>query len=275
LLLYQYFGWEAPELCHLPLLRNPDKSKLSKRKNPTGIEYYRRAGYLPEALLNYLGRMGWSMADEAEKFTLQEMIAGFDLERISLGGPIFDVEKLKWLNGRWIRENLSDEEFANRVVEWALNRDYMQKLVPMVKPRVETFADLSALAGHFFMAEPKLAPTDFQHKKLAQDDVKRVLQVSAWMLDTLPEWSPEAIRAAIERICTAMNLKLRDLVAPLFVAMTGMQTSTPIFETMTVVGQELTRTRLRRALETLGGLTNNESKELAAQYSSLLPDKNA
>lgn len=87
-LLYEYFGWEMPKLCHLPLLRNPDKSKLSKRKNPTSILYYERMGYLPEALLNYLGRMGWSMPDEREKFTVDEMVSEFDINRVSLGGPI-------------------------------------------------------------------------------------------------------------------------------------------------------------------------------------------
>ncbi|HNH45263.1 MAG TPA: glutamate--tRNA ligase, partial [Agitococcus sp.] len=99
LLLYKYFGWQAPVLCHMPLLRNPDKSKLSKRKNPTSITYYQRMGYLPQAVLNYLGRMGWSMPDEREKFSLTDMIEHFDLKRVSLGGPIFDVAKLSWLNG--------------------------------------------------------------------------------------------------------------------------------------------------------------------------------
>ena len=114
-LLYDYLGWDMPVLCHLPLLRNPDKSKLSKRKNPTSILYYQRMGFLPEALLNYLGRMGWSMPDEREKFTLAEMEQAFDIKRVSLGGPIFDLEKLNWLNGLWIREDLSLDELAQRL----------------------------------------------------------------------------------------------------------------------------------------------------------------
>ena len=92
-LLYEYFGWELPELCHLPLLRNPDRSKLSKRKNPVSILFYERMGYLPEALLNYLGLMAWSMPDERDKFSLEEMVAEFDIDRISLGGPVFDLAK--------------------------------------------------------------------------------------------------------------------------------------------------------------------------------------
>ena len=139
ILLYNYFQWPVPALCHLPLLRNPDKSKLSKRRNPTSILYYRRMGYLPEALVNYLGLMAWSMPDGEEKFTLAQMAEKFDLKRISLGGPVFDIKKLTWLNGRWLRENLSDEEFAERVQEWALNRDYLMRIVPLVKSPVAPF----------------------------------------------------------------------------------------------------------------------------------------
>ena len=147
--LYEYFGWEQPQLCYMPLLRNPDKSKLSKRKNPTSITFYERMGYLPQALLNYLGRMGWSMPDEREKFTLAEMIEHFDLSRVSLGGPIFDLEKLSWLNGQWIREQ-SVEEFAREVQKWALNPEYLMKIAPHVQGRVENFSQIAPLAGFFF-----------------------------------------------------------------------------------------------------------------------------
>lgn len=127
--LYEYFGWEQPQLCYMPLLRNPDKSKLSKRKNPTSVTFYERMGFMPEAMLNYLGRMGWSMPDEREKFSLEQMVEHFDLSRVSLGGPIFDIEKLSWLNGQWLRE-LPVEEFAIRVQKWAFNPEYMLKIAP-------------------------------------------------------------------------------------------------------------------------------------------------
>ena len=130
----QYFGWEAPVFCHLPLLRNVDKSKLSKRKNPTSILYYQRMGYLPEALLNYLGRMGWSMPDEGEKFNFSEMLEAFDIQRVSLGGPVFDVEKLSWLNGMWIRDELSDEQLADRLQEWAPKPRYIDGLSAICPP---------------------------------------------------------------------------------------------------------------------------------------------
>merc|ERR1712013_428422 len=142
-LLYQYFGWEMPVLCHMPLLRNPDKSKLSKRKNPTSINYYERAGYLPEAVVNYLGRMGWSMPDEREKFSLDEMVEHFNINRVSLGGPIFDVEKLRWLNGLWIRESLNDEDFIERAKNWAFNEQHIAPMIEHIKGRVETFSDIA------------------------------------------------------------------------------------------------------------------------------------
>ena len=131
-LLYRYFGWDMPEHAHLPLLRNPDRSKLSKRRHPASLHYFRDVGYLPEALLNYLGLIGWSMPDEREVFSVEEMIAEFDLDRVSRGGPIFDLEKLNWLNGQYIR-NLSPAEFADRVGQWALNRDRLEPLVPLIQ----------------------------------------------------------------------------------------------------------------------------------------------
>ncbi len=152
-LLYEYFGWQMPELTHLPLLRNPDKSKLSKRKNPTSILYYQRMGFMSEAMLNYLGRMGWSMPDEREKFTLDEMLKEFDINRVSLGGPVFDVEKLRWLNGCWIRENLSTEQFADRLVQWAYNREFWMPALAHLQKRVETFSDLAPAANFLVSGE--------------------------------------------------------------------------------------------------------------------------
>ncbi|HLS98616.1 MAG TPA: glutamate--tRNA ligase, partial [Porticoccaceae bacterium] len=175
-LLYRYFGWRMPELCHLPLLRNPDHSKLSKRKNPTSINYYRAMGYLPEALLNYLGRMGWSMPDEAEKFSLAEMLAHFDLDRVSLGGPVFDIGKLDWLNGRWIRENLDADAFARRVGEWALNEDYLKPLIPLIQTRVERFSQLPALVSFFFSGMPDISKADFDALGMDDEQLRRILQ---------------------------------------------------------------------------------------------------
>ena len=113
IMLYEMFGWDKPEFCHLPLLRNADKSKISKRKNPTSINYYRRKGILPETLRNFLALMGWNFGDNVEKFTTQEMIEGFTWERMTLGGPVFDLKKLSWLNGQYLKLESNEKWLSN------------------------------------------------------------------------------------------------------------------------------------------------------------------
>lgn len=270
LLLYQYFGWDMPKLVHMPLLRNPDKSKLSKRKNPTSIWFYERMGFLPEAILNYLGMMGYSMADGEEKFSLARMIDEFDLERITLGSPVFDVEKLKWLNGRWIREELSDEAIADRMTAWALNRDNLMQVIPLLKERVDIFSQFAPQALLFVDGMPELTEASFEHKKLQQEDVVRILQFAAWELDALRAWDRESIHQTLSTLAERMDLKIRDLLAPLFVAIAGKPVSPPLFDSMSLLGPDMCRARVRHALEAAGGVSKKQAKRLEKEYRSLL-----
>nr|MBP8172192.1 glutamate--tRNA ligase [Pseudomonas sp.] len=258
--LYEYFGWEQPKLCYMPLLRNPDKSKLSKRKNPTCITFYERMGFMPEALLNYLGRMGWSMPDEREKFSLAEMIEHFDLSRVSLGGPIFDIEKLSWLNGQWLRE-LPVEQFAQRVQDWAFNSQYLMQIAPHVQQRVETFSDIAPLGSFFFSGGVQLDPALLAHKKLSPDQVRQALQLVLWELEALRQWDKEKITGCIQFVCEGLGLKLRDLMPLIFPAITGKASSVSVLDAMEILGADLSRFRLRQAVELLGGVSNGESKE--------------
>lgn len=196
--LYEYFGWEQPKLCYMPLLRNPDKSKLSKRKNPTSINFYERMGFLPEAMLNYLGRMGWSMPDGREQFSLTEMIANFDIHRVSLGGPIFDLEKLSWLNGQWIRD-LSVDEFARATQAWGFNREYFNKIIPLLQERVETFSEIVPLADFFFMGAVAIDVSFFEHKKLSPEQVRQAMQLLLWKFEALRQWDKDHITTCIDR----------------------------------------------------------------------------
>ncbi|WOD09748.1 glutamate--tRNA ligase [Pseudomonas sp. NyZ704] len=259
MLLYQYFGWDMPQLCHMPLLRNPDKSKLSKRKNPTSISFYERMGYLPQGVINYLGRMGWSMPDEREKFSLDEMVAHFDIQRVSLGGPIFDVEKLAWLNGQWIRE-LSVDQFAAAVQTWALNAEYLKPMIPLVQSRVETFSELVPLAGFFMTGQVNPDVSLFEHKKLSPDQVRQALQLLLWKLEATRQWDKDSITASIQQIAELLELKLRDLMPLLFAAITGQASSVSVLDAMAHLGPDLTRFRLRQALELLGGSSKKEVK---------------
>jgi glutamyl-tRNA synthetase len=269
ILLYQYFGWDVPVFCHLPLLRNPDKSKLSKRKNPTSINYYRRMGYMPEALLNYLARMGWSMPNEEEKFTLEEMFENFDLKTITLGGPVFDIEKLDWLNGRWIRENLDADTFAERVGQWALNESYLKPLIPLIQSRVERFSQLPSLVSFFFSGMPDISKADFDALNMDDETLRRLLQYTGWMLDTQRSWQRDDLYESIKGLAEAMGMKIKPFLQPLFIALTGSTTSPPLFDSMSLLGSDLTRARLREALQVAGGVSKKETKQWEKDYRAL------
>lgn len=268
-LLYDYFGWDRPRYHHLPLLRNPDKSKLSKRKNPTSISFYQRMGYLPEALINYLGMMGWTMPNGEEKFSLADMVEHYDPERTSLGGPVFDVEKLSWLNGRYIREDLSCEQFADKVQEWALNRDYLMQIVPLIQKRVDRFSDVEGLTGHFLSGLPELTEASFAHKKLELDEIKRILLFVSYRLDATRDWNAEALQAVLANLGEQMGLSIRELLFPLFVAIAGKPVSTPMFETLEILGPDMSRARVRHALTALGGVSKKAAKKLDKAYAAL------
>jgi glutamyl-tRNA synthetase len=269
LLLYHYFAWQAPEFIHLPLLRNPDKSKLSKRKNPTSILYYQRMGYLPQAMLNYLGRMGWSMPDEREKFSLQEMLAHFDIQRVSLGGPIFDIEKLNWLNGHWIREDLTDTALLEQFKQWAFNSTYIQPMLPHIRSRIEKLSDVAALAGFFFAGMLPLQETQFDFKQLDKETVLKILQFSAWRMDEIQRWEKDTLFAQLKCIAQAMDIKIKDFLQPLFLAIAGTTASISVIDSMAILGADMTRARLRHALAILGGVSKKAAKSWEKEYRDL------
>lgn len=269
-LLYEYFGWEMPQLCHLPLLRNPDKSKLSKRKNPTSILYYQRMGYLPEALVNYLGRMGWSMPDESEKFTLQQMMDNFDVLRVSLGGPIFDVEKLSWLNGLWIREDLDLDALADRLQQWAFNRNNLLQILPHAQQRMNTLSDFAPLTSFLASGQLSLTKESFAEIKLDDDQLKSVLQFALWRLEALRVWERDEIFNTLKTLSTQLDIKLKDFLAPLFVAVAGTTSSFSVMDSMTLLGPDMTRARIRHALQVcVGELGKKQLKKLEKSYAAL------
>lgn len=264
-LLYAYFGWDMPHLCHMPLLRNPDKSKLSKRKNPTSILYYQRMGFMPEALCNYLGRMGWSMPDEREKFSFAEMVEAFDIQRVSLGGPIFDLQKLSWLNGQWLRA-LNVDEFSRRVAQWAFNSQYFGQIAPLVQNRVEIFSDISPMASYFVSGLLPVQPADFESGDMEPELRKKILQFVLWRLEALRRWERARIEESLSSLASEMDLKLRRLLQPVFVAITGKSSAPPLMDSMHILGPDLSRARLRHALEVLGGVSKKEQKQLEKDY---------
>ena len=267
-LLYDAFDWPMPDHYHLPLLRNPDRSKLSKRKNPTGLNYYRRTGYLPEALLNYLGLMGYSMPDERELFTVDEMTAAFDLDRVSMGGPVFDLAKLDWMNGQYIRA-LNPDQFMDRVAAWALNRDNLASIAPLVQTRTERLIDILPQVDYLLGERAALTAADFEHKTLRAEDCRRILDHASRRMEALDDWQRDTLYAAIKSLADAMDIKMRDFLSPLFIAVSGRAVTLPLFDSLAFLGRDLVRSRLRSAIEALGGVSKKEGKRLERSYRAL------
>ena len=263
-LLFDYFGWDMPVMVHLPLLRNPDQSKLSKRKNPTSINYYRNAGYLPEALLNYLGTMGWSMPDDREIFNKDDMAEVFDFSRISLGGPIFDIEKLSWLNGQYLRA-LDPESFMDRIQTWAMNRDNLQRLVPLIQERTERLADILPQVDYLLGDRRELTAGDFENKKIDAEQVVQIIDHLSRSFDELRTWEADVLYQSCESLAEHLGLKFRDLLAPVFIAISGRTVSLPLFDSMVFLGSDITRVRLREALAVLG-VSGKQRKRLEKTY---------
>jgi glutamyl-tRNA synthetase len=252
--LYEGFGWKPPVFCHLPLLRNADRSKISKRKNPVSLNFYRGAGFFPEALINYLALMGWAMPDEREEFTLQEFVDTFTLERISLGGPVFDLAKLTWLNGKYLRR-LSPPELLGRLRGGPLSDARLIEVLPLVQERIDTLEGFFGYAGFFFCGE-----VDYDADALAAlvpkgrtpgETQKLLRALVEEQLDPLLDWRKEALEPAIRGFAERAGWPAAELFMTLRIATTGRAASPPLFETLAVLGKETCRRRLRRAAEVL------------------------
>jgi glutamyl-tRNA synthetase len=264
LLLYSYFGWQPPKLMHLPLLRNPDKSKLSKRKNPTGILFYKALGYLPQALINFLGLLANAAhEDDGELMDLPALVERFDLEHVPIGGPVFDVAKLDWLNGKYLREKLDPAAFVDAVEQWAgLTAERRMQIAALAQPRIERLSDLGLLLAFLFAGRIPLRADDLRAgAKLDETSLRQALALALWELDALPQWNVAGIEGTIKRIADLLGKKVRDVARPYYVAITGSPTSIPLYDSMELLGRDLVRERLRNALDLVGAPSKREQEQ--------------
>ncbi len=253
-LLYRAFGWDLPRFWHMPLLRNLDRSKISKRKNPVSLIYYRQAGFLPAAMLNFLGLMGGGMPagteknDGAEIFTLPRMLEQFTFDRISLGGPVFDLVKLKWLNGMYLRA-LTPAEFQQQLREVVFSDAYLAQVGALVQDRIETLAQFGDVTGFFFRDDVQPAPEVFLPKKRALDET---LAFAAEQLTVLEasDWTTEALDPALRSLGEAKEWSVKENFMLLRAILTGSTQSPPLLESLVVFGKARTLDRVRRFLET-------------------------
>jgi len=248
--LYQAFGWKAPEWIHMPLLRNADKSKISKRKNPVSLDYYQDAGFLPEALLNYLGTMGWSISGDREKFTLAEMIAAFSWDRVSLGGPVFDLVKLSAMNADYLRA-LSDAEIVARLRQWRLRDDHLQALVPLVRERIQRLDEFVPMTEIFFSGDLDYAPVakELLPKGRTPKDVQECLLGFGEALDVLRPFSGAALETMARAFAEKSGWSAKELFMLIRLAVSARKATPPLFETLVGLGRELVRRRVRLCAE--------------------------
>jgi len=262
LVLYEAFGWDPPEYMHLPLLLNTDGTKMSKRRNPTSIEYYRRAGYLGDALLNYLALMAYPPLGEEEKFSLAQLTDNFDADRINLGGSIFDLEKLNWLNGRYVREERTAEQIMDEMKAWLLNDEFIAQIVPLLQQRMETLGDFMPKAAFFLAREVSPLADDLVPKKRTEDEAVQMLQTTIWTLDAVSQWDRTQIEEAVRSVAQHWEWPVRDVTVPLTAALVGSRVGPPLFDTVLLLGQDTVRMRLLQAMNVLGGLSKKKAAKL-------------
>lgn len=239
IILYKAFGWDVPVYAHNSLLRNPDKSKLSKRKNPVWTSEYLEKGIFPEALLNYLALMGWSHPDGKEIFDLDEYVRVFDVKNIQKTAPVFDPVKLDWMNGEYIRQ-MDDKMLKDRVMDFTgktYPEELVMKTIPLIKERIKRLSDYLPLTEFLFKA-PTTYEVDLKQKR---DLFEKIVS----KLETVSDWTADQIGEAMMAICEESKTKRGEFFMNVRVAVTGKKISPPLNDSMEILGKEESLKRLK------------------------------
>jgi glutamyl-tRNA synthetase len=258
--IYKAMGWSVPEMAHIPLIHGPDGAKLSKRHGALGVEAYRAMGYLPEAMRNYLARLGWSHGDD-EIFSTNQMIDWFDLDSIGKSPSRFDFVKLENLNGHYMRHT-DDEQLVQAFMAFlphvaggremlaridAPMRARLKRAMPGLKERAKTLVDLMRSSQFLFAARP-LALDDKARQILADGGVA-ALRALLPVLSALADWNAESLEATVKAHAEASGAKLGKLAQPLRAVLTGTNTSPGIFDVLEVLGREESLKRIEDGLK--------------------------
>ena len=248
LALYAALGWDAPAFAHLPVILAPDRSKLSKRHGAASVMEYRDMGVLPEALMNYLALLGWSLDGETEIFSPDELIAAFDLARVSRSDAVFDVDKLMWLNGQHARR-VPDVRLAAALGRFwqdnpppefaaAARADEIRKIVPLVRSRLKTLRDAAPLVKFIFAESvPAAEPAALIQRGMDAPSTVRALRAAADRLDSLDPFDAQAIESALRPLAPELGIKVGQLLGTLRAAATAQKVSPPIFESLEALGR--------------------------------------
>ena len=254
-ILYRAFGWEQPLLCHLPMVMGKDGQKLSKRHGTTSVKEFRKQGYLPEALLNYIALVGWSYDDSREFFTLGELEKLFSMEKINKSPAVFDYQKLEWFNGSYMRKQ-TPEQLA-RLIEpvlttagFAADAALLGKIVPLIQERVKLLSEVPDMVRFFFEEPAPPAASALIPKKAEPAKALEALRRADDLLGRLTDMGEEA-ETKFRALAEELGMKLGDLLMPVRIAVTGSKVSPPLLGSIEAMGVERARARIARAISIL------------------------
>jgi len=261
-LLYRALDFEPPQFAHLPMILGPDRAKLSKRHGAVSITEYRELGYLPEAMVNFLALLGWSLDDKTEIISRQELIDNFSLERISRTAAIFNHDKLNWMNGVFIRK-LSYEDLLRKIIPFLesrlpkevkrpISQQYVGRIVPLIQERINTLAEAATYADFFFIDTPEYEVSVLVGKKMTRETTLEALKAAEERLSSLESFDHDLLEDTLRHLAGDLGLKTGQLFGILRVATTGRNATPPLFETMEVLGKERCLERIRVAVAKLG-----------------------
>ncbi len=255
--IYQALQFEPPKFGHLPMILGPDRAKLSKRHGATAAEEYRDDGFLPEAMLNFMALLGWSLDDKTEVMDRGTLVQSFSLERINKSAAIFDLEKLVWMNGVYIRQ-LSVSELAERILPFLerelppsllpVDQEYLLRIVPLIRERIKLLADAAHLTSYFFEEELDYEAGALVQKGMEAREVPPALEAARDELGRAGELQHEPLEQALRAVAADAGLKPRQFFGLLRVAVTGRDVSPPLFETMEALGKERVLFRIDAAI---------------------------
>ena len=266
LLMYRALGYEPPQYIHTPLILGPDRAKLSKRHGAMSILEYRDQGYLPEAMFNFLVLIGWSLDDKTEIMTRQQLIDSFSPERIGKTGAVFNIEKLDWMNGVYIR-GLPIDDFTRRAlpflekglppqVKRPLDVTYVRQIMPLVQERTKKLTEVPTLTRFFFVEELEYDPSLLIAKNMTRAATISTLEVSSRRLSRLSGFDETSLESLLRPLAEELGLKAGQLFSVLRTAVTGEIATPPLFQTMVVLGQERCLKRINEAVAKLRRLSS-------------------
>lgn len=263
--LYEAFGWTPPVFMHMPLLLGRDGKKLSKRKNPTSIFYYRDSGYLPEAFVNFLTLMGYSMQDGREVYSLEEIIKEFDPSRIGVSGAVFDILKLDWLNQHYLIQNVPQEKLWQRLKDWSFNDAFIEKVMPLCHSRMKNFGDFIELADFLFINKMRYEQDLFKvdlgggNNPILPVQAAGVLQAMIWSMDEKENWMSSGVNQSSREVAERFGVNHKKVVMPLlFASLMAKRQGLPLFDSAELLGKDRVRVRLLQSIEFLGGISSKK-----------------